>query len=371
MKFLRNEEKSKANRIKLGALIAAAFFALAAVCGGVYLMIILSAANIESLEGMTEPSGDYLDADEDILNEIREISGVSGLNDLLKAWAANGGGLMKKKSVINVLLVGIDNDPGRGSSANTDVLMLASVNKDTKTITLVSFLRDTYTYINSSKGDKFTKINAAYASGGMKVLVETLQNDYKIAIDKYASVDFKSFEGAIDIVGGVNVGVEKREADFINKNYGLNIKAGDNALLNGKEALQFCRIRKLDADGDISRTRRQRMVISDLIVKTKNAPISKLDDIALEVLKYVVTDMTKREMVSYGTQAITGQWFNYQIKELQMPTEETCMPYSGNSWVWIADIPKAAQILQTELYGTTNIKLAENRKTAMDLVRGK
>ena len=93
-------------------------------------------------------------------------------------------------------------------------------------------------------------------------------------------------------------------------------------LLNGDEALVFSRIRKSDADSDISRTRRQRQVITALIQQSKSASLGQLNSLANKILPYVNTNIPKSTILSYGTQAILQGWMNYPINQITVPSEE-------------------------------------------------
>ena len=298
------------------------------------------------------------DGDIETLNELRN---AKDLSTLLKKWATMGeNGLMKSKNVVNFLIIGVDKG-GR----NSDVIMMMSLNKETKKIFLTSFFRDSYTYINSSYGDKYAKINAAYANGGAKKLIETLQNDYKIAIDHYVSVNFTSFVKIVDLIGGVDITVQPYEAKAV----GLDCPSGENVHLNGEQALMFCKIRKCDADGDVSRTRRQRMFISSLIKRTQELSVSEVAEVIETLFEYVKTDCSSVQLISYATQALINKWYNYEIISQSVPSLEHRMDYRGYAWVWIVDYPAAAKDLHEAIYGESNIELAENRVTAIDIMR--
>ncbi len=311
---------------------------------------------------------------EDEVLDFAEMDDATG-NDfkaILKNWATNGGEKMSSKNVINILLIGSDasaSEPGRADitdKGNTDALILVSIDKKNKTIKMISFMRDSYTYM--AEFDTYGKINAACANGGALYLVDTLENDYKIEIDGYALVDFDSFVEVIDILGGVEVDVPEYVARFL----GHGFPSGDNTLLNGEEALRFSRVRYSDADGDVSRVKRQRQVINALIEKAKGASLSELDSVLDAVLANVRTNIPKKDILSYATKAFTEGWANYKITEVTMPSPDARYGYSSaaTAWIWVVDYPLAAQKVQMELYGTTNINLAEDRKTAIDVIGG-
>ena len=228
-----------------------------------------SLINIDDEHTTIDQNQDFIDDEEIDFGEIGDANGKD-LKEILKNWATNGGTKMKQKSVINLLLIGSDassTDPNRANvmeKGNTDVMMLVSINPAKKTIKLVSFMRDSYTYMDQF--DRYAKLNAACANGGPGYLVETIENNYKIKIDGYVMVDFDSFIQVIDVLGGVKVDVPEYVAEHLTRDSkGKYFPRGKQVLLNGEEALKFSRVRYTDADGDISRVARQRQVINALI----------------------------------------------------------------------------------------------------------
>ena len=309
--------------------------------------------------------------------EMDDATG-SSFREILKNWATNGGEKMSDKNILNVLLIGSDassTEAGRASitdKGNTDVMMLVSINKSEKKIKLVSFMRDSYTYMDQF--DSYAKLNAACANGGAPYLVETIENDYKIEIDGYALVDFDSFTDVIDVLGGVQVDVPAYVANYLSSEAkGVYFPRGEKVLLNGEQALRFARVRKTDKDGDVSRVARQRQVVNALIDKCVNASLSDINEVFDVVLANVRTNIPKKDILSYATKAVTEGWAKYEISEFTMPTEDARRGYSSAStaWIWVVDYPLAAQKLQLEVYGETNINLPEEgRKTAITVIGG-
>ena len=324
------------------------------------------------------PTQEFVDDDIIDFAEMDDATG-NDFREILKNWATNGGEKMSNRDIINVLLIGSDasaEEAGRANiteKGNTDVMMLVSINQIEKKIKLISFMRDSYTYMDQF--DRYAKLNAACANGGPAYLVETIENDYKIEIDGYAMVDFDSFTQVIDVLGGVNVDVPAYVANHLNKGVLKNnkIQNGNGVLLDGEQALAFSRVRKTDANGDISRVARQRQVVNALIEKAKGATLSEINEVADVMLANVRTNISKKSIISYASKAITEGWANYEITEVTMPTPDTRYGYSSKAtaWIWVVDYPLAAQKTQLEIYGETNINLEEeNRKTAVTVVGG-
>ena len=308
-------------------------------------------------EFVTENEGDK--SAHEIISEMRSNNTLS---DILRDWATNNDDtkLMYDDNVLNVILMGID-----ASGGNSDVIMLVSVDEKDHKIFLTSFMRDSYTYMQTPNGGAFAKVNAAYANGGADCLIDTIQNDYKIRVDYYATVNFRTFSAIVDKIGGVDVPVKQYEAEAMGNLY----EWGDSVRLNGEQALMYCRIRYSDEDGDVSRTRRQRTFISSLINRCRDLPLSQLTEVVTTLLDYIRTDCSTAKILSLGTKALMNKWYDYEIVSMTMPAADFRKDYYGNAWVWIVDYPAAAQYLQTLIYDETNIKLNRDRVTAIDAIR--
>ena len=150
--------------------------------------------------------------------------------------------------VYNYLIFGIEEI---GGAKNTDAMMIGSINTRDGKIKLTSLLRDSYVEI---PGYKMNKLNSAYSRGGVNLLIETIEKNYKIQIDGYASVNFQAFENLVDLLGGVEIELGKEEANYLNKtNYiskksNRNVKPGVNKM-NGNQVMGYVRVRKVKTLG--------------------------------------------------------------------------------------------------------------------------
>lgn len=362
LKWFYNLPKKRQRLLKVLSV-----FLVFAIIFGVALGIFIN--NKFNMMGNPE---DYTDViyEEEHFSDIDGDVNASNFKDALKNWATTGNDQkMSSKNVVNVLLIGADSRQGT-NTGNTDVMMLVSLNKKTKQIKLVSFMRDSYLYIEGKNNAYCSKLNAAFSMGGPETLLNTIENNYKIEIDDFVMVNFESFKAIIEAMGGITVDVQKYEANYANNRYKLSMPYGDNVTLNGEEALAFCRIRGCDADGDVSRTRRQRQVINAMINRVTKASVSDLNKYLNVLLPYIYTGFSKSEVLSLGMKALTNGWAFYERSELQIPTPETRTSGSMGSWIWVIDYQLAAQTLQNELYGESNIVLEEGRTTLIDIYRG-
>lgn len=309
--------------------------------------------------------------DEEELAIIEAIDSAGSLNDFLYQWANNGGELYSSKNVINVLLVGLDSKNALQYGGNSDSLILVSLNKKTEKISMCSFFRDSWCYMNVGGTDRYAKINSSYFHGGPDALIDTIERNFKIDIDYYVAVDFTSFRDIIDALGGITVPVQEYEAAYINKtNPDFHIEAGEAVTLTGKQALIFARIRKSDYDSDVSRTRRQRQVITSLIESAKKASLSQLNNTLDALFKYVKTDLTKSQILSYAAQALAKGWLSYEITQFTLSDPDVFKTgYVGSAAVVFMDYPLAAHRVQTSIYGDSNVELNDNRATVFDFVK--
>ncbi len=366
-RFLWKDKKRRAKNFYL--LLTILLCAVSVVMG--YLNSKLDLINYEQQSNVPE-FNEYEDTvvyDEEEKEIMTAISEAGTLNDFLYQWANNGGEIYSSKNVINVLLVGLDSADALQNGGRSDTLILISLNKLTQKIVMTSFFRDTWSCINVGDDYKYAKINSSYMSGGPTVLIDTIEKNFKVDIDYYVAVDFTSFTDIINALGGLTVEVQEYEANYINRTTVHTIDYGPAVTLNGYEALVFARIRKSDSDSDVSRTRRQRMVIEALIESAKGASLSQLNDVLNLLFKYVKTDLTQMQIMSYAAQALANGWINYEIQQVDLSTEDVFTTgYAGSSSVVFVDFPLAAQKVQTGIYGDTNIILEEDRVLPFSLI---
>ena len=248
--------------------------------------------------------------------------------------------------LINILLIGQDRREGEGR-ARSDSMILCTFNKDTRQLTMTSFLRDLYVEI---PGYYNNRINAAYAAGGMSLLNKTLEENFGVCIDGNVEVDFNQFADIIDLLGGVKMELRQDEADLINNSTGGSLTAGTQ-LLNGDQALEYARIRKLDADGDFSRTNRQRKVMTALVEAYKDSNLTTILSLLDKILPMITTDMSNSEILSLAME-LFPMLSGAEIVSQRVPADDT---YSNRMIdgmsVLVADMDAARLMLDETLNG--------------------
>lgn len=193
--------------------------------------------------------------------------------------------------LINILLVGQDRQPGQ-SRQRSDTMILCSYNPDTNEVSLISFLRDLYVTIPG--GYSNNRLNSAYAFGGFPLLYKTLEQNFGVKIDGGIEVDFNGFTELIDLIGGVDIYLTAKEAPYV----ATSCTEGVNHL-NGRKALNYARIRKIDSD--FGRTNRQRTLILAVFDKLKHSDTATLTSLMNKAMTMVTTDMTSSSITHLVT----------------------------------------------------------------------
>lgn len=246
--------------------------------------------------------------------------------------------------IVNILLIGQDRREGE-DRARSDSMILCTFNKRTKQITMTSFLRDLYVPI---PGHGSNRINAAYTLGGMELLDKTLEENFGLHIDGNVEVDFGHFAQIIDALGGVQMELRQDEADFINQETGSSLSAGVQQL-NGEQALMYSRIRKLDADGDFSRTDRQRKVMSALFSTYRNSGVSTMLSLVKQIRPMLETDLGSIEMMLMAVE-LMPMLADAQLVSQYVPSSGTYTDQSIDGMaVLVPDVEAVHQMLYSSL----------------------
>ncbi len=240
----------------------------------------------------------------------------------------NDSELYKDSEQVNILLVGTDARK-KDVSSRSDTMILLTIDYKNNQLKLTSFLRDSYVQI-ARKNLRKEKLNAAYFRGGIQMLIDTLELNFKVDIPYYAIVDFEIFEKVVDKLGGVDVEVTEKEAKYINSRdhmtkeyiefFPEKISAGVNHFTGG-QALWYSRIRYLDSD--FMRTRRQRKVIEAIVKKASVQKPKELLETAQEIMPMIRTNIPSDDIMDLGLNALREKAYQFPIVQHSIPAEKT------------------------------------------------
>ena len=244
---------------------------------------------------------------------------------------ANISDVMDAAYVSNVLLIGTDSRDLSQERGRSDSMILASINKKTRELTLTSFLRDSYVYIDDEYG--YGKLNAAYSYGGAGLLMDTIESNYGVRIDDYILISFAACANVIDAVGGVKLDLTDEEADAVNEilisevNELMGDDRDDDLLdcggkqkLDGKQALSYSRIRYV-GNADFERASRQRTVMTQVLKKAAVNPVA-MARIFVTALPELSTNLSVGKSYGYTLRA-PFLLIGYQLKTQQIPADDT------------------------------------------------
>ncbi len=380
----------KGKKIKKITGITAAVIAFLILCGYLLAHSYISKMNrVEALskDGVIKETsgGDITDEDsrldtdssEDILGE--DASGEDASGDdaspeqissaeeaIRKNMEDKSTSVLSDKNVFNILLIGTDNRKV-GENSRSDAMILLSINKKSKTITSASLLRDIYLQI---PGKNNNRLNAAYAYGGPNLLMNTIEQNFKVSVDRYASVDFYVFMDIIDAVGGVTIEVTDKEIPIIN-NYLAELnslrgeKEGTDYLqeagvlkLNGKQALAYARNRYIGTD--FERTARQRRVLNEALQKVKKLNLIQLNSLLNKLLPQITTNLTEGEIFSMILSI--PKYAGYKMDQSHIPVDNSYqfMRIRGMDVITL-NFDKNIKALQEQLYPNQS-----NREVALN-----
>lgn len=268
--------------------------------------------------------------------------------------------VLTQKGVTNILLIGTDTRVAGSNDARSDAMIVVSINPYKRRLVMTSIMRDSYVNI---PGYGQNRINEAYSRGGPALLIQTIEENYKLGIDYYTQVDFFSFVDVIDAFGGVTINVEQPEVEFINgyiaeynQVSGIADRdgfvdeqfPGGEITLTGKQALGYARIRKIG--NDFARTQRQRTVMNALLEKVKKANVVTIYKAVESILPDISTNISDSKMCSLLMQSIL--YLNFDIVQARVPTDGTWSNaiMGTNQEVLAVDFEANKNYLQSTIY---------------------
>lgn len=251
------------------------------------------------------------------------------LSSLSKNPSTGGEGKIETTPVegdnsVNILVMGVDvGDPkstSKGDPKRTDTIMVVNYNPVSKAFNVISIPRDTLIKING----KNTKINSAYAIGGINYSIKAVQKLLDIDINYYGKLDYKGFRKIIDAIGGVDMEIKQNmNYDDSSQNLSIHFKKGQIVHLDGEKAEEFFRWRKNNdgtglTEGDIGRIQNQHLFMEKVVQKLKSpAIIPKIPSIMAVIPEYCDTNMNPKDILKYGWLTASADKNNIKIMTLK------------------------------------------------------
>lgn len=301
--------------------------------------------------------------------EINELLGIQETEEVttestspMETWPE----IKSDKNITNIMVIGQAARAGEDHRLS-DSNILVSINRETKTITLTSIIRDLRVTIPAYDGRQagFNRINVVYHLGSyytgekidsMKMMEKCIEQNFGVKVDHTIEIDFAIFEEIVWLLGGVDVELDQAEIDYMLYNYGnhepiRDLKPGMNTL-DGYAALCYARMRKV-GNGDWDRTARQREVISALLDKLKTYSPMYINTLFRELLPFIVTDMSNEEITNYAWEFIP-MLTDLKLQSQTIPFENTWWgtdldPDGVHNYVIDANLQRNGQLLRESI----------------------
>lgn len=256
----------------------------------------------------------------------------------------------------NIAIFGVDSRANElDKNTRSDSIIVASINKKTKDVKLISIFRDTYVNIQDHG---FTKINHAYSFGGPELAISTINTNFDLNITDFVTVNFSALTNVIDLLGGITLDITEAELKYVNdyardvaKINGttfVRIQAPGEQVVDGTQATGYCRVRYTKG-GDFTRAERQRTVIQQILKKSKSSP-TKLIPVVNEMLPQIYTSLSTTEILSLAS----GIGFYDITEDSGFPFEQVAKKVNGASVVLPITLSSNVTELHKFYFGTEN-----------------
>ena len=296
------------------------------------------------------------------------------------------------EGVVNVALFGIDARNTKSFKGLSDSIMILSINTTTKKVKIISVMRDSLVPINHKGTTTYGKITTAYSKGGPELAIKTLNQNFKLDIKEYATVNFYGMADIIDAVGGIDVPLTEREVTARGSVHGINdmiqelcgylgynpekyyVKKSGTQHLNGVQAVAYARIRHVanawGTNNDYGRTDRQRYVMEQLFNKATEMKKSQYMKMIKALIPCTETSLSVSEIFSLAVDVLLKE---PTFEQTRVPQPEFAMPSPAGSFgsVVYYDLDYAGEVIHGIIYDDMTIEeyVAENKIEKNDWYR--
>ncbi|PIO83106.1 LytR family transcriptional regulator [Loigolactobacillus backii] len=264
---------------------------------------------------------------------------------------------------ISILLLGADTGAaGRTYRGNSDTIILATINPDTKKMTLNSIPRDTLAELSGSQNSTMQKINAAYDLGGSKMAVNSVQHLLNVPVSYYMTINMGALQTLVDDVGGIDVNIPFSFTSVWTG--GQKFKKGMHHL-NGEQALAYTRMRHEDPRGDYGRQIRQQQVIRAILKKAATPKmLFDYDKVLKDLENNVRTNLTFAQI---KTLALHYHGATADIKSDQLQGQDAWITGSSYQVASTKELNRLSKKIRKELgLSATTLSNAETYQNSMN-----
>ena len=267
----------------------------------------------------------------------------------------------RMKNYTTLALFGVDSRIGAlESGANSDTIMVCSINNETKEVHLASVYRDTYL---DTTDDEYRKCTEVYSIGGAQQSISMLNKNLDLNITDYVTVNFQALVELVDMFGGVDITLSEGEVVWLNgylveEREVLGQECEDVPgpglqHLNGMQALAYSRIRYIGLDYE--RTERQRTVLEQVMKKAQDCDLIQLNEMIDTILPMVSTSLSITDMAKL----VTGIGKYTMDETVGFPFDKKTMDINNSDCVVAVDLAENVRQLHSYLYGSKDYMPSE------------
>ena len=268
---------------------------------------------------------------------------------------------------MNILLLGVDQRV-QGESCRSDTMIICSINTETSEVKLTSLMRDMAVEFDDLGANNGTyRLNAANYFGGPELTMKTINELLGLNIEKYVMVNFTGFTQICEALGGIEMDITEAEKEQINLNVWSQLQIayengwdesnltdangylgpndyGENIHLNGRQALAYARIRKIDSDWE--RTNRQRKVLVAMMDKMRGTNMLQLLQLGGSLMQYVETNMTLEEIISIADKVLNSGLEGAET--MAVPVTDTYVQETRNNQSMFYDVDRTTNAREVQ-----------------------
>ena len=295
--------------------------------------------------------------DKDYVEEADIEAEGEEIDPSMIVWPNTYGEGRREEGVYNILLLGEEAIGSGSARGRTDVIIIATLNTNNKTLKLTSLMRDTLVQI---PGYLDNKLNTSYEKGGLDLLYDTIALNFDIKLDGCIMVNFENFEKIIDELGGIEITLTASEARYLNTTNYISDRANRTVvegtqIMNGNQVLGYSRVRKRaninGTNNDYGRTERHRIILNAIFEKYKTTSKTELAKLMFKFLPMIKTDIDSKAF-----ELFLNSFFEMginDIEQLRIPTDgafQDNVKVRGMS-VLIPDLEANIDVLHNFIFG--------------------
>jgi len=276
------------------------------------------------------------------------ILGAVLLSGISKGSGWSGGQEIYSKEQIDKfitsVLIPVQNQPMGQQGARADMVFIASFNAFEQRLTLVALASNTLVEV---EGHGQKSLDEAYALGGPSLLVNTINQNFDLDLQKYAATDTHSLAAIIDLIKGIQIDLTSSEAGYINDALGESLQAGP-ATLTGAQSMVYA-MDNLSGDEPLGSLGRSLTLIQSTIFNLrKTATKEAMLPLLGLVFSSIQTNLDFTALHDFGYEILKAEEIEY--RSLSLPSEGSWTAAGANGNQLEADIAHNGELLRETLY---------------------